>query len=163
MRVLCLSYFLVFSLQPCGHLLRNGWPLGSLVCVFVLGQVWYLIVSILDLCLLDHELLIDPLPPGWILYTMIFWNYTIYKAEWHLLALWRLERYCVTALLTTFPYNSFQSSWANTNLYLILIYQHANDLKITKLNAANSWYASIQLKSIILQIYTLLTFKYTTI
>ena len=91
---------------------------------------------------------------GGILYTMIFWNYTIYKAKWHMLALWQLGHYCVTALLTTLPYNSFQSTWANTNLYLNLINQHANDLKITKLNAANSWYASIQLKSIILQLYT---------
>ena len=48
------------SLKPCGHLLRKGWPLGSLVCDFflcfvtfpydVLDQVWYLIVSISDLC-----------------------------------------------------------------------------------------------------------------
>ena len=32
--VICvfLSYCLVFSLQPCGHLLGKGWPLGSLVC-----------------------------------------------------------------------------------------------------------------------------------
>ena len=30
--VLCLSYFLVCSLQTCGHLLGKGWPLGSLVC-----------------------------------------------------------------------------------------------------------------------------------
>ena len=80
-----------------------------------------------------------------------------------MLALWQLGRYCVTALLTMLPYNSFQSSCANTNLYLNLIYQHANGLKITKLNAANSWYTSIQHKSIILQLYTLLTFKYTTI
>ena len=28
----CLSCFLVCSLQPCGHLLRKGSPLGSLVC-----------------------------------------------------------------------------------------------------------------------------------
>ena len=27
----CLSCFLVCSLQPCGHLLGTGWPLGSLV------------------------------------------------------------------------------------------------------------------------------------
>ena len=80
-----------------------------------------------------------------------------------MLALWQLGRYCVTALLTTLPYNSFQSSCANTNLYLSLIYQHAYGLKITKLNTAKSWYASIQLKSIILQLYTLLTFKYATI
>ena len=43
----------------CGHLLGKGWPLGSRlwcllwVCYFpngILGQVWYLIVSIPDLC-----------------------------------------------------------------------------------------------------------------
>ena len=28
----CLSCFLVCSLQPCGHLLGKGLPLGSLVC-----------------------------------------------------------------------------------------------------------------------------------
>ena len=56
-----LACFLVCSLQPCGHLLAKGWPLGSLVCdVFftfpcgVLGQVWSLIVSIPDLCLLTY-------------------------------------------------------------------------------------------------------------
>ena len=63
--VLCLSCFLVCSLQPCGHLLGKDWPLGSVVpgvflCVFftflcgVLGQVWYFIVSIPDLCLLSY-------------------------------------------------------------------------------------------------------------
>ena len=56
--------FFVCSLQPYGHLLGKGWPLGSLVCtVFlrfvtfpcgVLGQVWYFIVSIPDLCLLSY-------------------------------------------------------------------------------------------------------------
>ena len=30
--VSCLSCCLVCSLQPCGHLLGKGWPLGSLVC-----------------------------------------------------------------------------------------------------------------------------------
>ena len=60
----CRSCFLVCSLQPCGHLLGKGWPLGSLVCYVllccvtfpcgVLGQVWYLIVSILDLCPLTY-------------------------------------------------------------------------------------------------------------
>ena len=57
-----LPCFLVLSLQPCGHRLGKGWLLGSLVCdvpsVFVtfpcvvLGQVWYLFVSIPDLCIL---------------------------------------------------------------------------------------------------------------
>ena len=47
----------------CGHLLGKGWPLGSRlwcllwVCHFpigILGQVWYLIVSIPDLCTLTY-------------------------------------------------------------------------------------------------------------
>ena len=52
----------LFLVQPCDYLLGKGWPLGSLVCdVFlffitfpygVLGQVWYLILWIPDLCLL---------------------------------------------------------------------------------------------------------------
>ena len=56
---LCLSWFPVFSLQPCVYLLRKSWPLGSIVCEIllffvtlpcdVLGQVWYLIVLIPDL------------------------------------------------------------------------------------------------------------------
>ena len=56
--VSCLSllFCLVFSLQPCDHLMGKSWPLGSLVCYVYLcfvifpydlsGQVWYLIVSI---------------------------------------------------------------------------------------------------------------------
>ena len=64
--VSCMSllYCLVCSLQSCGHLLGNGCPLESPVCdVFlffvtfpygVLGQVWYLIASIPDLCLLPY-------------------------------------------------------------------------------------------------------------
>ena len=43
----------------------------------------------------------------------------------------QLQRYCVIALLTRLPYNSFQFSCANTNLYLNLIYRHADGLKIT--------------------------------
>ena len=47
----------------CGHLLGKGWPFGSRlwcllwVCHFpigILGQVWYLIVSIPDLCTLTY-------------------------------------------------------------------------------------------------------------
>ena len=47
----------------CGHLLGKGWPLGSRfwcllwVCHFpigILGQVWCLIVSIPDLCILTY-------------------------------------------------------------------------------------------------------------
>ena len=64
----CLSCFLVWPVQPSGHLLGKGWPLGSLVCdvflcVFVIfpfgvpGQVWYLIASIPDFCLLTYFVL----------------------------------------------------------------------------------------------------------
>ena len=58
--VLCLLCFVRICLYVlCGHLLGKGWPLGSRlwcllwVCHFpigILGQVWYLIVSIPDLC-----------------------------------------------------------------------------------------------------------------
>ena len=58
--VLCLLCFVRVCLYVlCGHLLGKGWPLGSRVwcllwvCHFpidILGQVWYLIVEILDLC-----------------------------------------------------------------------------------------------------------------
>ena len=60
--VIYVSCCLICSLQPCGHLLGKGWPLGSLgydvfLCFVTfpygfLGQVWYLIVSIPDICLL---------------------------------------------------------------------------------------------------------------
>ena len=49
-----LSYCIFCSLQPCGHLLGKGWPLGAILCdVFlcfvtfpcgILGLVWYMIV-----------------------------------------------------------------------------------------------------------------------
>ena len=62
--VLCLLCFVHVCLYVlCGHLLGKGWPLGSRlwcllwVCHFpigILGQVWYLIVSIPDLCTLTY-------------------------------------------------------------------------------------------------------------
>ena len=62
--VLCMSCFLVCSMQHCGHLLGKGWPLGFLVCSVLLcfvtfpcgivGLVWCLIVSISDICLLTQ-------------------------------------------------------------------------------------------------------------
>ena len=68
--VLCLLCFVRVCLYVLrGHLLGKGWPLGSRlwcllwVCHFpigILGQVWYLIVSIPDLCNLtyfDHKTL----------------------------------------------------------------------------------------------------------
>ena len=62
--VLCLLCFVRVRLYVLrGHLLGKGWPLGSRlwcllwVCHFpigILGQVWYLIVSIPDLCNLTY-------------------------------------------------------------------------------------------------------------
>ena len=58
------DYHVSRSWQPCGDLLGKGYPLGSLVCVvFVcfatfqhgfLSQLWYLIESIPDICLLPY-------------------------------------------------------------------------------------------------------------
>ena len=59
----CYVFVRVCLYVLCGHLLGKGWPLGSRlwcllwVCHFligILGQVWYLIVSILDLCTLTY-------------------------------------------------------------------------------------------------------------
>ena len=69
--VLCLLCFVRVCLYVLrGHLLGKGWPLGSRlwcllwVCHFpigILGQVWYLIVSIPDLCNLTYfDLLTSP-------------------------------------------------------------------------------------------------------
>ena len=67
--VLCLLCFVRVCLYVlCGHLLGKGWPLGSRlwcllwVCHFpigILGQVWYLIVSIPDLCNLTYFVDVD--------------------------------------------------------------------------------------------------------
>ena len=64
--VLCLLCFVRVCLYVlCGHLLGKGWPLGSRlwcllwVCHFpigIQGQVWYLIVSIPDLCTITYFL-----------------------------------------------------------------------------------------------------------
>ena len=62
--VLCLLCFVCVCLYVlCGHLLGKGWPLGFRLCcllwvchlpIGILGQVWYLIVSIPDLCNLTY-------------------------------------------------------------------------------------------------------------
>ena len=73
--VLCLLCFVRVCLYVLrGHLLGKGWPLGSRlwcllrVCHFpigILGQVWYLIVSIPDLCNLTYfALLYNCTPVG---------------------------------------------------------------------------------------------------
>ena len=70
--VLCLLCFVRVCLYVLrGHLLGKGWPLGSRlwcllwVCHFpigILGQVWYLIVSIPDLCNLTYFILLRRWP-----------------------------------------------------------------------------------------------------
>ena len=62
--VLCLLCFVRVCLYVlCGHLLGKRWPLGSRLCCLlwvchfpngILGQVWYLIVSLPDLCNLSY-------------------------------------------------------------------------------------------------------------
>ena len=60
---LCYVFVRLCLYVLCGHLLGKGWPLGSRlwcllwVCHFpigILGQVWYLIVLIPDLCTLTY-------------------------------------------------------------------------------------------------------------
>ena len=60
----CYVFVRVCLYVLCGHLLIKGWPLGSRlwcllwVCHFpigILGQVWYLIVSIPDLCTFTYS------------------------------------------------------------------------------------------------------------
>ena len=62
----CYAFLHACLLMPCGHLLGKGWPHGSrLWCLIVtmslpigiLGQVWYLIGSIPDLCPLSYFVL----------------------------------------------------------------------------------------------------------
>ena len=59
----CYVFVRVCLYVLCGHLLGKGWPLGSrLWCLLwvchlpigILGQVWYLIVSIPDICTLPY-------------------------------------------------------------------------------------------------------------
>ena len=63
MSCICYAFVRVCLFVPCGHLLRQGGSLGSrLWCITLsfhfaictLGQVWYLIVSIPDLCTLTY-------------------------------------------------------------------------------------------------------------
>ena len=70
--VLCLLCFVRVCLYVLrGHLLGKGWPLGSrLWCLLwvyhfpfgILGQVWYLIVSIPDLCNLTYLVSVQDAP-----------------------------------------------------------------------------------------------------
>ena len=81
--VLCLLCFVRVCLYVLrGHLLGKGWPLGSRlwcllwVCHFpigILGQVWYLIVSIPDLCNLTYFEL--PCTQDEFLHDATWWNF----------------------------------------------------------------------------------------
>ena len=71
--------------------------------------------------------------------------------------LYQLGRYRLTAMLINLPYSSFKSYCSNTKLYIILIYPHVDCLK-----ALNQMQQIKQPMHIILQLYTLLSFKYTT-
>ena len=60
-------------------------------------------------------------------------------------------------MLTTLPYCNFKSYCANTKLYLIPIYRHADCLKSNYLQSTNEQYAFKQYTPMILQLYMLLT------
>ena len=90
--VLCLLCFVRVCLYVLrGHLLGKGWPLGSRlwcllwVCHFpigILGQVWYLIVSIPDLCNLTYFVSDDSPAFSPTMYNIIFtWVETRAKSE----------------------------------------------------------------------------------
>ena len=84
--VLCLLCFVRVCLYVLrGHLLGKGWPLGSRlwcllwVCHFPIGilcQVWYLIVSIPDLCNLTYFSCFPPLIKLILLLTVVDFHYT---------------------------------------------------------------------------------------
>ena len=78
----CYVFVRVCLYVLCGHLLGKGWPLGSrLLCLLwvchfpigILGQLWYLIVSIPDLCTLTYFHGRSP-PPLWVCAPLISQN-----------------------------------------------------------------------------------------
>ena len=60
-------------------------------------------------------------------------------------------------MLTALPYWNFKTYCANTKVYLILIYRHADSLRSIYLKAANNQYAFKHYTPMILQLYMLLT------
>ena len=91
--VLCLLCFVRVCLYVLrGHLLGKGWPLGSRlwcllwVCHFpigILGQVWYLIVSIPDLCNLTYFVMNWQWNSTVILWVqLLFWLYPSNLKSW---------------------------------------------------------------------------------
>ena len=91
--VLCLLCFVRVCLYVlCGYLLGKGWPLGSRlwcllwVCHFpigILGQVWYLIVSIPDLCTITYFYFSQQTLPSWKMYqsSLVSLTMILYKLK----------------------------------------------------------------------------------
>ena len=113
--VLCLLCFVCVCLYVlCGHLLGKGWPLGSRlwcllwVCHFpigILGQVWYLIVSIPDLCTFTY-----------------FYNYnhTKFGLKWNMFTYKKIKLFYSSTYFLIFALNdlwpNFWPSYANSDL-----------------------------------------------
>ena len=135
--VLCLLCFVRVCLYVLrGHLLGKGWPLGSRlwcllwVCHFpigILGQVWYLIVSIPDLCNLTY------FSSGFSLFVFIFNFYSnssnmketrsmskirrLSEFTWLYPTLTRSQNtVCITQVCGT---ASFNRGWSHSALYII--------------------------------------------
>ena len=114
--VLCLLCFVRVCLYVlCGHLLGKGWPLGSRlwcllwVCHFpigILGPVWYLIVSIPDLCTITY-----------------FW----YSLQWNSGIYWLLKIYRKLIKYSNWQIHLF-------SMLLSLLMCNTGDLHPTKLD-----------------------------
>ena len=112
--VLCLLCFVHVCLYVlCGHLLGKGWPLGSrlwcLLCVChfpigILGQVWYLIVSIPDLCTITY-----------LNYAIITSTYAYFIALTYVRSLWRCSNSQPSGLL----FKQLPQNQANVNAFKI--------------------------------------------
>ena len=118
-----LLYCRVCSLQPCDHLLGKSWPLGSIVCddslcfvtfpYGVSGQVWCLIASIPDICLLLYFCY---------LCCMVFFNmlpFLFLVALWSAAGKGLTSWSCCVLCFVTFP-------WYSVPLSSVLLYIATN-------------------------------------
>ena len=128
-------FWLVFAMSVrvclyvlCGHLLGKGWPLGSRlwcllwVCHFpigILGQVWYLIVSIPDLCTFTYFQVFDLIYFFW---KMPYYTYFFFL-KFHLCVI--IQKFSLTHSeredLIDYRINFSVSTLQNISFFLFLI------------------------------------------
>ena len=118
--VLCLLCFVRVCLYVlCGHLLGKGWPLGSRlwcllwVCHFpigILGQVWYLIVSIVIVSLQPYYFYKDHVTHIWCFWWLLILNFCQMKE--------------LTPISKNLHFNSFKLIWSGQIFHVLLINLH---------------------------------------